>query len=56
VKNTSETDAITVTMDGRENFLLDPGDSVLIEKAPVSLRILSFEERNFLDLMRRKMK
>ena len=56
VKNTSDTDAITVTMDGRENFLLDPGDSVLVEKAPVPLRLLSFEERNFLDLMRRKMK
>ncbi|MBQ8858244.1 MAG: NAD(+)/NADH kinase [Clostridia bacterium] len=56
VKNTSETDAITVTMDGRENFLLDPGDSVLVEKAPVPLRLLSFEERNFLDLLRRKMK
>lgn len=56
VKNTSETDAITVTLDGRENFLLDPGDSVLVEKAPVPLRLLSFEERNFLDLLRRKMK
>ena len=56
MKNTSETDAITVTLDGRENFLLDPGDSVLVEKAPVPLRLLSFEERNFLDLLRRKMK
>ena len=56
VKNTSDTDAITVTMDGRENFLLEPGDSVLVEKAPVALRLLSFEERNFLDLLRKKMK
>ena len=56
VRNTSDTDSITVTMDGRENFLLEPGDSVTVERAPVSLRLIAFEERNFLDLLRTKMK
>lgn len=56
VHNTSDTDSITVTMDGRENFLLEPGDSVTVEQAPVSLRLIAFDERNFLDLLRNKMK
>ncbi len=56
VLNTSDTDSITVTMDGRENFLLEPGDSVTVECATEKLRLLSFEERNFLDLLRKKMK
>ncbi len=56
VRNTSKTDSITVTMDGRENFMLEPRDSVVVERAPASLQLITFEERNFLDVLRNKMK
>ncbi len=56
VRNTSESDSISVTMDGRENFLLAPGDAVVVEKSERSLRMISFSDRSLLDLLHQKMK
>ncbi|MBO7761924.1 MAG: NAD(+)/NADH kinase [Clostridia bacterium] len=56
VENTSEDSAISVTMDGRENFLLEPGDAVTIERSSRTLQLISFRERNLLDILNQKMK
>lgn len=56
VTNTSDSDAVTVTLDGKENLLLDPGDSVTVSRAPRSLRILSLAKRDFLETLHLKMK
>ncbi|MBQ8175357.1 MAG: NAD(+)/NADH kinase [Clostridia bacterium] len=56
VRNTAESDSISVTMDGRENFLLEPGDAVIVERSKRTLRMVSFVERTLLDLLHQKMK
>ena len=56
VHNTSDTDAIVVTMDGRENFSLSPGDSVMVERSERTLQMISFTDRNLLDLLHQKLK
>lgn len=56
VHNTSDTDSIVVTMDGRENFSLSPGDSVMVERSERTLQMISFSDRNLLDLLHQKLK
>lgn len=56
VHNTSDTDSIVVTMDGRENFSLSPGDSVMVERSERTLQMIYFSDRNLLDLLHQKLK
>lgn len=56
VSNTAEEDSISVTMDGRENFLLAPGDTVVVKRSERVLRMISFTEPTLLDLLHQKMK
>lgn len=55
VHNTSDTDAIVVTMDGRENFSLAPGDAVMVERSERTLQMIFFTDRNLLDLLHQKL-
>ncbi len=56
VRNLAEDDNITVTIDGRENIYLEPMDCVVVEKAPVSFHIISFDKKDFISVLQKKMK
>lgn len=49
-------DPIVVTMDGRENFLMAPGDEVIVKCSARRLRVLSPNKHDFLGILRKKMK
>lgn len=54
--NGTDDEKILVTLDGRENFFLQPGDRVKIERAAARLRLLSPDERDYIGILRKKMK
>jgi NAD+ kinase len=56
VRNTSDSDSIVVTMDGRENFSLAPGETVAVTRSEKNLQMISFTEPTLLDLLHQKMK
>ncbi len=56
VRNISEGDSVHVSIDGRENFLLAPGDCVRVAVGPRPLRLLAFEPYDFLGMLYKKMK
>ncbi len=56
VKNISPTDAVNVSLDGKEQFLLEAGDYVRVEISKKSLCILTTEAYDFLGTLFKKMK
>lgn len=55
VRNMSGEDGITLTVDGRENICLEPQDSVVVERSPLSLQIISFDKKDFISVLHQKM-
>ena len=49
-------ESVLVTLDGHENFMMEPYDEVIVERAPVRLAVLSPDKRNFLKTLRKKMR
>ena len=47
---------ILVTLDGRENIVLEPDDEIIVRRSSRRLRLLSPEPRDFLGVLRKKMK
>ncbi len=56
VYNSSEEDPVHVSVDGRANFLLHPGECVRVGADPRPLRLLAFEPYDFLGTLYKKMK
>ena len=56
VRNLSEEDNITVTVDGRENIYLEPQDSVIVERSDQPFYIISFDKKDFISVLQQKMK
>lgn len=56
VRNLSERDSISVTIDGRENIYIEPQDSVIVEKSPIPFYNISFDKKDFISVLQQKMK
>ncbi|MBQ8351733.1 MAG: NAD(+)/NADH kinase [Clostridia bacterium] len=56
VRNMSDEDGITVTIDGRENLYLEPQDSVIVEQSSTPFYIISFDKKDFISVLQQKMK
>lgn len=56
VRNLSEEQNITVTIDGRENILLEPGDCVMVERSDIPFYIISLQKKDFISVLQQKMK
>lgn len=56
VRNLSEEQNVTVTIDGRENILLEPGDHVLVERSNIPFYIISLRKKDFISVLQQKMK
>ena len=54
--NASGGENVLVTLDGHENFMMEPQDEVILERASVRLAVLSPDKRNFLKTLRKKMR
>ncbi|NLX77681.1 MAG: NAD(+)/NADH kinase [Clostridiaceae bacterium] len=52
--NGDYTDSAIVTMDGQEGFRIAAGDEILITRANKKIRIVSFDDINFFDVLRAK--
>ena len=47
--------AMTLSIDGQENFSLEPGDTVLVRRHPRSFEMLAPEGFSYFDILRRKL-
>lgn len=56
VSNSSALDAVNVSLDGKEHFLLAPGDRVCVEISKKPLRVLTTEPYDFIGTLCKKMK
>lgn len=56
VRNNAEQDEVTVSVDGRDDFLLPPGGIVEVRLSAQRLKMLCFEKRGFLSLLNQKLK
>lgn len=56
VRNNAPQDAVTVSVDGRDDFLLPPGSAVDVCISARRLKMLCFEERGFLSGLNQKLK
>ena len=54
--NTTSGEEVLVTLDGHENFMMQPQDEVIVRRASVRLLILSPDKRDFLAVLRKKMR
>lgn len=52
----SEQGEIMLTLDGQYGFSLQPGDEVIIEKAPYKTKLLKLNRRSFYEILREKLK
>lgn len=46
---------VSLSIDGQENFLLEPGDAVVVRKHPRSFEMLAPRNFSYLDILRRKL-
>ena len=46
---------IIVTFDGQESFRLLPGDEVIVERSPVTAKIVKFEDKDYYKILRTKL-
>lgn len=52
----SDQGEIMLTLDGQYGFSLQPGDEVVIEKAPYKTKLLKLKQRSFYEILREKLK
>lgn len=52
----SDQGEIMLTLDGQYGFSLQPGDEVIIEKAPYKTKLLKINRRSFYEILREKLK
>lgn len=45
-----------LTLDGQEGLEMDPGDTILIRKSPYHVRMISFEEHSYYNILKTRLK
>lgn len=56
IRNAGRTERLLVTLDGRETIELAQGDELLVTRAQTTLQILTLDQHDFLNVLKRKIK